>query len=187
MIFSKTPIDGAMTIELDRKEDARGFFARLWCRDEFAAHGIAVDMVQASISHNLEAGTLRGMHFQWPPSTEGKLVRCARGRVHDVIVDLRPSSPSFLAHVAVTLDAARHNAIFIPPGCAHGFLTLEPDCDVVYMMSDVFRPELSDGVRHDDPAFGIVWPRAVTRIVERDRTYPDFDRARHVQRYGVPA
>jgi dTDP-4-dehydrorhamnose 3,5-epimerase len=178
MKFSPLPIAGAWLIEIDPQADARGHFARLWCRDEFAAHGIVMEVVQASVSHNRRAGTLRGLHWQRAPSLEAKLVRCQRGRVHDVIVDVRPGSPSYLQHAALVLDSAAHNAAYVPPGCAHGFQTLEDDCEVVYLMSDVYRPDLATGVRHDDPAFGIAWPLPVSTIADRDRAYPDFDPAR---------
>lgn len=183
MNFQSTAISGARVIELERKADERGFFARTWCREEFARAGIAADMVQASVSHNVSRGTVRGLHFAWPPSREAKLVRCERGRVLDVIVDLRPESPSFLRHVAVTLDDDRRNALYIPPGVAHGFQTLAEDCTVLYMMTEAYRPELADGVRFDDPAFGIAWPLAVSAILERDRDYSDFDPAAHAARY----
>jgi dTDP-4-dehydrorhamnose 3,5-epimerase len=181
--FVPTAIPGARTVELERHPDVRGFFARTWCRDEFARQGIAVDMVQASVSHNRLRGTVRGLHFSWPPSHEAKLVRCERGQVIDVIVDLRPDSPAFLRHVAVTLDDEQGNALYIPPGVAHGFQTLTDNCTVLYMMSDFYRPGLADGVRYDDPAFGIAWPLPVSCIVDRDRLYPDFDRAAHTARY----
>jgi dTDP-4-dehydrorhamnose 3,5-epimerase len=180
--FALTSLSGAFLVEIDRREDERGFFARLWCREEFAAHGIAIDIVQASVSHNVIAGTLRGMHFQRLPSREAKLVRCERGRVHDVIVDLRPKSATFAQHFAVTLDARSRNALYIPPGFAHGFQTLKDNSDVVYMMSDFYRPDLADGVRFDDPAFGIHWPLPVTCIAERDRSFPDFEPALHLAR-----
>jgi dTDP-4-dehydrorhamnose 3,5-epimerase len=170
--FEATPLPGAFLVEIERLEDERGFFARTWCRDEFRARGIQVDMVQASVSHNRKAGTLRGLHYALPPSTEAKLVRCARGRVHDVLLDLRRDSPSYRRHMGVTLDAERRNAVYIPHGLAHGFQTLVDDCDVLYMMTDFYRPELAAGVRFDDPAFGIEWPLEVTCIAERDRTYP---------------
>lgn len=187
MILRPTPIAGARVVELDPQADERGFFARTWCREEFRQAGIDVEIVQASVSHNRRAGTLRGMHFAWPPSREGKLVRCERGRVFDVIVDLRPDSPSFLAHFAVDLDDDRRTALYVPPGVAHGFQTLVDACDVYYMMSDFYRPELAGGVRYDDPRFGIVWPRAVSAIVERDRTYPLFDEAGHCAAYAAAA
>jgi dTDP-4-dehydrorhamnose 3,5-epimerase len=165
--------------------DDRGFFARTWCREEFARGGIAVDMVQASISHNRLAGTLRGMHFTWPPSLEAKLVRCERGQVRDVILDLRPASPAFLQHFAVTLDDEQRNALYIPQGVAHGFQTLADESTVLYMMTDFYRPELAGGVRFDDFAFGISWPLAVSSIVERDHTYPDFDLEMHLSLYNA--
>jgi dTDP-4-dehydrorhamnose 3,5-epimerase len=185
VIFSQLPIAGAYAISFEPHVDERGYFGRLWCRDEFAAQGICVDMVQASVSHNDVAGTLRGMHFTWPPSREGKLVRCGRGRILDVILDLRPDSPTFLRHVAVELDAGEHNAVYIPAGAAHGFQTLVDDTDVVYMMTEVYRPELADGVRYDDAAFGIRWPLPVTRIAERDAAYQDFDVVGHRHRFDA--
>ncbi|NTV10996.1 MAG: dTDP-4-dehydrorhamnose 3,5-epimerase [Zoogloea sp.] len=183
MIFEPTPIPGAHQIEIERNVDERGFFARAWCREEFAAQGIKIDMLQASISHSRLAGTLRGLHFTWPPSREGKLVRCEHGRIFDVIVDLRPTSPAFLHHFSVVLDDQRKNALYIPSGVAHGFQTLSDACDVFYMMSEAYSPELADGVRCDDPAFGILWPLEVSVMSERDRNYPDFDVHRHAQRY----
>jgi dTDP-4-dehydrorhamnose 3,5-epimerase len=185
LIFQSTPIPGALLVQLERNTDDRGFFARSWCRNEFERQGIAVDMVQASLSHNRTAGTLRGLHFAWPLSQEAKLVRCERGRVLDVILDLRPASPAFLRHFAVGLDDQQHNALYIPRGVAHGFQTLVDECTVLYMMTDFYRPELADGVRFDDPAFGIAWPLPVTSIVERDRRYPDFDAALHTSRYNM--
>jgi len=174
VIFEALPIPGAFAIAIEPRTDERGFFARLWCRDEFAAHGIRVELMQASVSHNRRAGTLRGMHFARAPSLEGKLVRCERGRAHDVMLDLRADSTRYLSHAAVELDAALYNAVWIPPGVAHGFQTLVDDTDIVYVMSDTYRPELADGVRFDDPAFGLRWPLPVSTIAERDRTYRDF-------------
>ena len=175
MIFEPTPLPGAFVVRPERHEDERGFFARVWCREEFAAHGIEIDMVQASVSNNRRAGTLRGMHFSRPPSCEGKLVRCERGRVHDVLLDLRPGSPARLAHFAIELDEQTRCAVYVPPGVAHGFMTLTDDSDVLYMMSEAYRADLADGVRYDDPAFGIRWPAPVSVIAARDRSYPDFE------------
>lgn len=183
MKFLATPLAGAYVIEAEPMADARGSFARLWCRDEFAAHGIAMEVAQSSISHNIAAGTLRGMHFEWPPSKEAKLVRCERGRVYDVIVDLRPEAPTFTRHFALELDSDAHLALYVPAGFAHGFQTLAANSDVVYLTSDAYRPDLEGGVRYNDPAFGIAWPLAVTTIIARDRDYPDFDRAAYVERY----
>ena len=174
MIFEPTAIPGAWLLRVERLADERGFFARVWCRREFADHGIEIDMVQASVSRNEQAGTLRGMHFAKPPAREGKLVRCMRGRIFDVLLDLRPPSPAYLKHIAVELDAEACDAVYVPPGVAHGFQTLVDDSDILYMMSDFYRPALSAGVRYDDPAFGIRWPLPVTRIAERDQAYADF-------------
>ncbi|MBL8379592.1 MAG: dTDP-4-dehydrorhamnose 3,5-epimerase family protein [Burkholderiales bacterium] len=175
MKFVATAIDGAFLVEPEAHADARGSFARLWCSEEFSAHGIDIGIAQASRSWNPRAGTLRGMHFQRLPSREAKLVRCERGRIFDAIIDLRPHSPTFMAHLALELDAITGAAIYVPAGCAHGFLTLEDDCAVHYMMSEGQQAQLASGVRYDDPAFGITWPRPVACIHERDRSYPDFD------------
>jgi dTDP-4-dehydrorhamnose 3,5-epimerase len=177
LIFEATPIPDAWVIRPQRHDDERGFFARVWCREEFANRGIAIDMVQASVSHSRQAGTLRGLHFSREPMREGKLVRCERGRVHDVLLDLRPHSPAHLKHYSIELDEASRCAVYVPPGVAHGFQTLADDCDVFYMMSDFYRAELAEGVRFDDPAFGVRWPLPVSQISERDRSYPDFVRA----------
>jgi len=185
MIFVPTPIPGAFVIRLERREDDRGFFARVWCKREFAEHGVDVDMLQANISHNRLAGTLRGMHYSRPPSREGKLVSCQRGKIFDVLVDLRPQSPTFLRHFGAQLDESTRQALYVPPGVAHGFQTLEDDCDVLYMMSDFYSPNLADGARYDDPAFGIEWPLPVSVIAERDRLYPDFDRETHTARHSL--
>lgn len=181
------PIAGACIVHIRRLSDDRGFFARTWCRDEFAAAGLPAGLAQASVSHSRRAGTLRGLHFARPPSREGKLVRCERGSVFDVIVDLRPSSPTYLRHFAIVLDSEERNAVFVPPGVAHGFQTLADGSEVLYLMTEAYRPELADGVRFDDPAFAIEWPRAVSAIAERDRSYPDFDRASHADRYRSAA
>lgn len=183
MNFTPTELDGAYLILLDPMADARGFFARLWCRQEFQRQGIEMAVAQASLSHNAVAGTLRGLHFQWPPSREAKLVRCTRGSVYDVIVDLRPDSATFTRHAAFELDSRSHDALYVPSGFAHGFQTLGDDCDLVYMMSDCYRPELSGGVRFDDPEFGISWPLPVSCIDDRDRDYPSFDRRAYSSRY----
>lgn len=183
MRFSAAPLLGVFSLELERREDVRGYFARTWCAQEGRAHGLPEELVQASISFNRRKGTLRGMHFQWPPSKEGKLVRCEQGSIYDVVIDLRPESATFLRHHAVQLDSDRGNALYIPPGLAHGFQTLADDTRVSYLMSDYFAPELGAGVRHDDPAFGISWPHAVSVVSSRDAEYPDFQVARHVERY----
>jgi dTDP-4-dehydrorhamnose 3,5-epimerase len=176
MRFESLPIAGAVRIGIEPHVDERGLFARTFCAQEFAAHGLPSAMVQASISHNRHRGTVRGMHFQWPPSREGKLVRCVRGRLFDVVLDLRPQSHTYLRHVSIVLDEDSRDAVFIPPGVAHGFQTLADGTEVLYQMSDVYVPELSTGVCWDDPAFGIQWPLEVTAISERDAACARFDR-----------
>jgi len=172
--FVELPLPGAFRVELERHADDRGYFARTYCAREFAAAGLEPAVVQASISWNARRGTLRGMHWQAPPHAEAKLVRCAQGRVHDVVVDLRPGSPTYLRHVALELSAAEGNALYIPPGLAHGFLTLVDGCQVHYQMSTVHAPEAARGARWNDPAFAIEWPAAVEILSDRDRTWPDF-------------
>lgn len=174
MRFVELPLPGAFRVELERHADDRGYFARTYCAREFAAAGLEPAVVQASISWNARRGTLRGMHWQAPPHAEAKLVRCAQGRVHDVVVDLRPGSPTYLRHVALELSAAEGNALYIPPGLAHGFLTLVDGCQVHYQMSTVHAPEAARGARWNDPAFAIEWPAAVEILSDRDRTWPDF-------------
>lgn len=184
MRFEATAIAGAWLVSPEPAVDERGYFARLWCRDEFAARGIDIQMPQASVSYSRTAGTVRGLHFAKNPALEGKLVRCQRGRIFDVLVDLRADSSSYLTHVAVELDAERHVALYVPPGVAHGFQTLMDGCEVHYMMSEPYRPDLAAGVRHDDPAFGINWPLPVSAIAERDRGYPNFQPQRPVSAVG---
>ena len=174
MIFTETKLPGAFEIELERKADDRGFFARTWCAREFAEHGLGTTLAQCNISFNAHKGTLRGMHWQAAPFEEAKLVRCSAGAIYDVIVDLRPGSPAYLQHVGVELTAERGNMLYVPEGLAHGFLTLEPATEVFYQMSEFYTPEAARGIRYDDPLFGIVWPAPVAMIAERDATYPDF-------------
>lgn len=140
-------------------------------------------MVQASVSENHSTGTVRGLHFQWPPSHEAKLVRCEQGSIFDAIVDLRPGSPSFLQCFTAVLKASSGDAVYIPPGCAHGYQTLEDRSRIAYLMSDVYEPELAGGFRPDDPAFAIAWPLPVSVISDRDRSYPDFDQSAYVARF----
>lgn len=174
MIFTETRLPGAFIIEPERREDERGFFARTWCEREFTEHGLNTRIMQCNISFNRTTGTLRGMHYQAAPYAEAKLVRCTSGAIHDVIIDLRPGSMTFMQHVAVVLTAANRLMLYIPEGFAHGFQTLEPDTEVFYQMSEVYAPDYARGVRWDDPAFGIQWPADERTISERDRNYPDF-------------
>ncbi|MFG1399394.1 dTDP-4-dehydrorhamnose 3,5-epimerase family protein [Roseixanthobacter pseudopolyaromaticivorans] len=168
MRISHTSISGVMQVHVSPRTDARGLFARTFCADTFAAHGLATSFPEASTSWNPHLGTLRGLHLQAEPKGEAKLVRATRGRIFDVVVDLRPASPTYLAWTACELDAARRNAIYIPEGCAHGFLTLEPGCEVFYQMSQSYDAELARTYRWDDPAFAIAWPAAPRVISSKD-------------------
>lgn len=174
MIFGETKLKGAYIIEPERLEDARGFFARTWCQHEFESHGLSQRLVQCSVSFNNKRGTLRGMHYQAAPYEEVKLVRCTMGAIYDVIIDLRPVSPTFKQHVAVTLTAENRTMLYIPEGFAHGFQTLEDDTEVFYQMSEFYAPAYARGVRWNDPAFSIQWPEDRRIILERDQNYPDF-------------
>ncbi|HEX6040824.1 dTDP-4-dehydrorhamnose 3,5-epimerase [Longimicrobium sp.] len=178
MIFVPTLLDGAWVVEPEPVEDERGFFARTWCADEFRARGLDPALAQCSVSFNRRRGTLRGMHFQAAPHAEAKLVRCTRGALWDVVVDLRPGSPTFTRWFGVELTADNHRALYVPQGFAHGFQTLADDTEVFYQISVPYAPGAGRGVRWDDPAFGIRWPHADARILsDRDRAYPDFDPA----------
>ena len=178
MKFIPTKLEDAFIVELERHEDDRGFFARAWCRDEFADHGLVPELSQCSISRNSHAATLRGMHFQTPPHEEAKLVRCTTGAIFDVIVDLRPDSATYTEWLGVELEAERGNALYVPKGFAHGFQTLVDESDVMYMISDPYVPKAASGVRWDDPAFAIEWPHAEARTIsDRDLAWPDYVRS----------
>jgi dTDP-4-dehydrorhamnose 3,5-epimerase len=177
MRFSQTPLEGVWVIELDLLGDERGWFARTFDAEEFESRGLNPAVVQCNASFNARRGTLRGMHYQADPHGESKLVRCVRGSIFDVAVDLRRDSATFLAWHRVELSADSALAFYIPAGVAHGFQTLTDDCEVVYQMGHRFVPEAARGVRWDDPAFGIEWPEAGGDLIvsERDATYPDFE------------
>jgi dTDP-4-dehydrorhamnose 3,5-epimerase len=173
--FAEAPLAGAWVVEPDRLGDERGHFARTFDRDEFAARGMAPEIVQCSTSYNARAGTLRGLHFQADPHGEPKLVRCTRGGVFDVIVDLRPESATHRGWYGVELSADNGRALYVPPGMAHGFQTLQDASELLYMMGREYVPAAASGVRWDDPAFGIEWPPVAERVMsERDRRYPDY-------------
>jgi len=176
VIFVPTSLPGAFLVELERREDERGFFARTWCRHEFEQMGLNADLVQCSVSYNRRRGTLRGMHWQAAPWAEAKLLRCSRGTIWDVIVDLRPNSPTYTQHVGVELTAESGRALYIPEGMAHGFVTLEYECEVSYQMTQFYEPAAARGARWNDPAFGIEWPISNPILHPRDATYPDFVR-----------
>ena len=175
MIFAETSLKGAFVLELEKREDERGFFARSWCREEFAAHNLNPAIAQCNVSFNRSKGTLRGMHYQAVPFEEAKLVRCTAGAVYDVIIDLRLDSATYKQHIAEVLSAANRRMLYVPEGFAHGFQTLEDDTEVFYQMSQVHSPEHARGVRYNDPAFGIRWPIGEPVIAGRDRNYPDFN------------
>jgi dTDP-4-dehydrorhamnose 3,5-epimerase len=176
MIFTPTSLPGAFVIEPEKFSDARGFYARLWDQKEFASHGLNPRLVQSDVSFNHKSGTLRGMHFQSAPNAQAKLVRCTAGAIHDVIIDLRPDSPTFTRHVGVELTAANHRLLYVPEGFAHGYLTLKDNTEVAYQMSEHYAPASGGGVRWNDPAFAIAWPGPVNVVLPRDNFYPDFSR-----------
>jgi dTDP-4-dehydrorhamnose 3,5-epimerase len=175
MIFYETKLKGVFESHLEPQHDERGFFARTWCQSEFERRGLNSRLVQCSVSFSARARTLRGLHYQAPPHAETKLIRCTRGAIYDVIVDLRLESPTFKEWIAAVLTAKNHHMMYVPEGCAHGFLTLEAECEVFYQMSEFYNAESARGVRWDDPAFAIEWPEKVDVISERDRSYPNFE------------
>jgi dTDP-4-dehydrorhamnose 3,5-epimerase len=172
--FGELPLAGAYVIDVDRVTDERGFFVRTWCREEFATHGLPVDPAQLSISMNWRKGTLRGMHLQAAPHEETKIVRCSKGAIYDVVLDLRRDSATFGRWHAVELTAENGRMLFVPPGCAHGFQTLEDASEVTYLISEFYHPASARGVRWNDPAFAIEWPLPVSVMSTADRTYADF-------------
>jgi dTDP-4-dehydrorhamnose 3,5-epimerase len=175
MMFHPTKLAGAFVIDIEPRADDRGFFARTFCEREFAAQGLPTRFPQCNLSRNKRRGTLRGMHFQAADLAEAKLVRCATGAIHDVIVDLRDGSSTRFQWLGVDLSAESGRAIFVPGGFAHGFVTTDDDTDVLYHMSDFYRPEAARGFRWNDPLFAIRWPLAPTVVAPRDATYADFD------------
>lgn len=175
MIFTETHLKGAFIIELEKHYDERGYFARSWCREEFAAHGLRECMVQGNVSYNLSAGTLRGMHSQEKPFQEAKLVRCVRGAIFDAIIDLRSDSPTFRQWKGVELTELNNCMLYVPEGFAHGFQTLVDNTEVTYLVSELYTPGSERGVRYNDPAFTIKWPETPRRILsEKDSNWPDY-------------
>ncbi len=172
MIISRTPIEGVAIIDLELRSDERGFFARTFSRDEFIAAGLEATVEQANLSFNHKAGTLRGMHYQIPPHPEAKLVRCIRGKILDIIVDLREGSPTRFQHVAVELSAENRRALYVPPYFAHGYQTLEDNTEVTYQVSGGYAPAAERGLRYNDPALGLEWPLDVTVISAKDSSWP---------------
>ena len=175
MIFTPTPLEGLFTIDPERIVDERGFFARTWSRGEFEARGLDPAVAQCNVAFNLKKGTLRGMHYQVPPHTEAKLVRCTRGAIYDVTLDIRPGSATFGHWLAFELTADNLRMVYIPEGLAHGYQTLEDGSEVFYQMSELYHPGSARGVRWDDPAFEIRWPLPPGTMSERDRSFPLHD------------
>ena len=169
MKFVETALKGAYIIELERREDERGFFARAFCQNEFTDHGLKPVIAQANLAFNRRRGTVRGMHFQYPPAAETKLVRCTRGAIVDIIVDLRPESPTYLKHVAVELNEDNFRALYVPERFGHGYQVLADKTDTMYFVGEFYTPGVEGGLRHDDPRLGLKWPEPVTVISEKDR------------------
>lgn len=175
MKFLETPIQGVYIIEPELLSDQRGFFARIYCQQEFLDHGLNPNFVQDSISFNKKKGTLRGMHYQKKPFEEDKVIRCTKGTIFDVVIDLRPSSSTFKQWSGIELTEDNRKMLYVPKGCAHGFQTLRDSTEVFYQISAVYDPASSSGIRWDDPHFQIQWPLEVNMISERDTMYPDFE------------
>lgn len=180
MIFSPTGIPGAWLIDLDTIGDERGFFARAFCRTAFAEHGLEPAVAQINNAVSARRGTLRGLHYQLPPSAEAKTVRVIRGAIHDVVLDLRPRSETFGRWYGAELSASNRRMMHVPAGCAHGLLTLDDDCEVLYLASAAYAPDLERGVRWDDPRFGIAWPFEPSVLSPKDASWPSFDEAWHL-------
>jgi dTDP-4-dehydrorhamnose 3,5-epimerase len=174
MIFHETELPGVFKICIEPRQDERGFFARTWCQAEFDAHKLDTRLVQCNISFNPHRGTLRGMHYQADPHAENKLIRCTRGAIYDVVIDLRRPSPTFKKWIAVELTEENRDMVYVPTGCAHGFLTLEGNTEVFYQMSEFYNAESARGVRWNDSTFKITWPEKTEVISDRDANYPDF-------------
>ena len=171
MIFSETKLKGAFIIDIDRKEDERGYFARVFCQNEFCEHGLKSVIAQANVASNARRGTLRGMHFQYPPAAESKLVRCTRGAILDIIVDLRPESPTYLEHISVELDEDNMRALYVPERFAHGYQVLRDNTDTSYQVGEFYTPNAEGGLRYDDPRLELKWPLEVSVISSKDQAF----------------
>ena len=172
MIFTETKLKGAFAIDLERRQDTRGYFARGFCQQEFKAHGLKPVIAQGNIAHNIRKGTIRGMHFQYPPAAETKLVRCTRGAIIDIIVDLRPESPTYLQHAAVELDEDNQRALYVPERFAHGYQVLRDNTDTSYSVGEFYTPNAEGGLMYNDPLLGLRWPLPVTVVSEKDQKFP---------------
>jgi dTDP-4-dehydrorhamnose 3,5-epimerase len=172
MIFTKTALKDALIIDLEEKPDSRGFFARSFCAKEFEAHGLKPIVAQTNLSYNHKKGTLRGMHYQISPATETKLIRCTQGAIYDVIIDMRPESPTYLSHIGVELTAENRRALYVPEMFAHGYQALTDGAEVIYQVGEFYTPGYERGLRYDDPLLEISWPLSVSEISEKDRNWP---------------
>lgn len=175
MIFTETKLKDSYILEIKKMEDARGFFGRSWCQKEFEEHGLVPCVVQANVSYNKKKGTLRGMHYQIAPYEETKLVRCTRGALYDVIIDLRPDSPTYKQWLGVELTADNYKMLYVPKGFAHGFITLEDNTEATYQVSQFYTPGAEGGIRYNDPLFGIEWPVEVTVISDKDKSWANYE------------
>ena len=176
MQFKETHLGGAFVIDLERREDSRGFFARMFCANEFKDHGLKPTIVQGNLSFNHKAGTMRGMHMQLPPAPETKLVRCTRGRIYDVIIDMRPESHTYLQHFGIELSDENRTALYVPELFAHGYQALTDGAEVTYLVGEFYTPGTEKGYRYNDPAFGIQWPIPVTVISDKDANWPLYEK-----------
>lgn len=181
MIFTETPLQGAYIVAVKKLEDDRGFFGRTFCGAEFREYGLKENMVQANVSYNKRKGTLRGMHYQVAPHQEAKLVRCTRGALYDVIVDFRPSSPTYKQWFGVELTADSYTMLYVPPDFAHGFITLRDDTEAIYQVSQFYTPGAEQGLRWNDPAIGIQWPVEIAVISPKDAAWPDFKKGSNLE------
>jgi len=177
MRFTPTPIAGAFVLDLEKRSDERGFFARVWCQRELEEHGLNASFVQCNTSFSDERGTLRGLHYQTAPYGEAKLIGCTRGRVFDAIVDVRPDSPSYLQSFGIELTDENRSMVYVPEGCAHGYLTLADDCEVVYPVTQFYQPRAEAGLRWNDPVVSIAWPEIPRIVSPKDQAWPDYERA----------
>ncbi len=174
MIFTETKLKGAFIIDINKREDERGFFGRAWCKKEFEEHRLNTDAVQANVSFNKQRGTIRGMHYQVAPYTESKTVRCTVGSIYDVIIDIREGSPTFKQWLGVELTAKSFQMLYVPDGFAHGFITLQENTSVHYMVTEYYTPGAEAGIRYDDPTFNIKWPIKPTLVSDKDKSHPPF-------------
>jgi len=175
MLFTETQLKGAFIIDLESRQDTRGFFARTFCANEFSTHGLKPTVAQCNLSFNYKRGTLRGMHYQVAPATETKLIRCTQGAIYDVIIDMRPDSPTYLSHIGVELTAENRRALYVPEMFAHGYQALTDEAEVVYQVGEFYTPGYERGLRYNDSSFGIEWPLPVSEISEKDAAWPLFE------------